>query len=88
MGQIGRHSADHSRALAESDVPARLLAVYMEAQSEDLKTKAKRALKSIVQMCSYLSALEPSLQVSFKNLDSSSKCAKICCSLVCQNFAS
>ena len=68
LGQIGRHSADHSRALAESDVPARLLAVYMEAQSEDLKTKAKRALKSIVQMCSYLSALEPLLQTAPPNV--------------------
>mmetsp|Transcript_17153 Transcript_17153/g.8108 ORF Transcript_17153/g.8108 Transcript_17153/m.8108 type:complete len:80 (+) Transcript_17153:953-1192(+) len=29
LGQIGRHSADHARALAENDVPARLLAVYM-----------------------------------------------------------
>jgi hypothetical protein len=30
-----------------------------QRSSEDLKKKAKKSLKSILQMCSYLSALEP-----------------------------
>merc|ERR1712205_108876 len=40
----------------------KLLAVYLhEASSEDLKTKAKRALKSVIQKCVHLPALEPLL---------------------------
>ena len=36
-----------------------LLAVYMLPESsEDLKDKAKRALKNIIQMCNHLKALE------------------------------
>ena len=69
LGQIGRHSADHSRALAELDVPNCLLAAYIDDKSsEDLKTKSKRALKSIVQMCTYLPALEPLLQLAPPNI--------------------
>ncbi|CAG9315411.1 unnamed protein product [Blepharisma stoltei] len=69
LGQIGRHSADHARALAELDVPNCLLAAYIDEQSsEDLKTKSKRALKSIVQMCTYLPALEPLLQLAPPNI--------------------
>lgn len=49
LGQIGRHSSDHSKALAEADVPSRLLAVYLvEESSKDLKDKTKKALKSII----------------------------------------
>jgi len=62
LGQIGRHTPDHARALAEADVLRRLLAVYVHhGSSEDLQTKAKRALKSIIQKCTYLPALEPLL---------------------------
>eukprot|EP00439_Symbiodinium_sp_Y106_P016255 s4057_g2.t1 len=42
LGQIGRHSPDHARALAEADVLRRMLAV-----------------KSIIQKCTHLPALEP-----------------------------
>lgn len=49
LGQIGGHSADHARAMAEADVPSHLLAVYkFSDSSEDLKKKAKKALKSIL----------------------------------------
>merc|ERR1711981_1214552 len=65
LGQIGRHSADHVRALAEADCLRRLLAVYLHPDSsEDLMTKAKRALKSVIQKCTHLPALEPLLQES------------------------
>lgn len=65
LGQIGRHTPDHARALAECDVLRRLLAVYVHpASSEDLKSKAKRALKSVVQRCTHLQALEPLIQDS------------------------
>jgi hypothetical protein len=33
LGQIGRHSPDHAKFLAEADVPSRLLAVYMLPES-------------------------------------------------------
>lgn len=59
LGQIGGHSADHARSMAESDLPYHLLGVYISPSSgEDLKKQAKKALKSILQMCSYLPALE------------------------------
>mmetsp|Transcript_77004 Transcript_77004/g.212797 ORF Transcript_77004/g.212797 Transcript_77004/m.212797 type:complete len:508 (-) Transcript_77004:183-1706(-) len=62
LGQIGRHTPDHARALAEADVLRRLWVVYVhQGSSEDLQTKAKRALKSIIQKCTYLPALEPLL---------------------------
>lgn len=36
----------------------------MPESSKDLKDKAKKALKNIVQMCTYLPALEPLLQLA------------------------
>jgi len=62
LGQVGRHSPDHAKALADANVFPKLLAVYMhEESSEDLQTKAKRALKAILQKCVHLPALEPLL---------------------------
>jgi hypothetical protein len=50
--------------MAEADVPSHLLAVYkFPESSDDLKKKAKKALKSILQMCSHLPALEPLISV-------------------------
>jgi hypothetical protein len=69
LGQIGRHSADHARELATKDVLSRLLAVMtVEESSEDLKTKAKRALKSVIQICNHLKSLEPLLQIAPPNI--------------------
>ena len=69
LGQIGRHSPDHAKFLAEADVPSRLLAVYMLPESsKDLKDKAKKALKNIIQMCTPLPALEPLLQLAPNNI--------------------
>merc|ERR1712183_556910 len=69
LGQIDRHSPDHARAPAEADVLRRLLAVYLhQDSSEDLQTKAKRALKSVIQKCTHLPALEPLLQEAPPNI--------------------
>jgi len=69
LGQIGRHTPEHARFLAEADVLRRLLAVYLhENSSEDLQTKAKRALKSVIQKCTLLPALEPLLQEAPPNI--------------------
>lgn len=78
LGQIGRHSSEHAKALAEDDVPSRLLAVYMLPESSaDLKDKAKKALKNIIQMCTHLPALEPLLAHAPPNI----------LEHVCQQFA-
>lgn len=69
IGQIGRHSPDHARALAEADCFRRLLAVYLHPDSsEDLKAKAKRALKATIQKCTHLPALEPLLSEAPQNI--------------------
>ena len=60
LGQMGSHTPDHARAMAENDIPRCLLQLYNDPKStEDLKKKSKKALKSILQNCTYLSALEP-----------------------------
>jgi len=65
LGQIGRHTPDHARALAEGDVLRHLLACMVhEESSEDLKTKAKRALKAVLAKCTHLQALQPLLRDS------------------------
>merc|ERR1711916_253474 len=62
LGQIGRHSPDHAKALAVQNAFAKLLAVYLnDESSEDLKTKSKRALKAVISKCTHLDALEPLL---------------------------
>ena len=58
LGQMGGHTPDHAKAMAENDIPQLLLQLYRDPRSsEDLKKKAKKALKSILQMCSHLKAL-------------------------------
>lgn len=60
LGQLGGHSYNHAKAMAEADALSHLLAVYKCVESsEDLKKKAKRALKDILVMCTVLDALEP-----------------------------
>jgi len=62
LGQIGRHTADHAKALANADIFRKLIEVYSDQRSsEDLKTKAQRALKATLQKCTHLPALEPLL---------------------------
>lgn len=63
LGQVGRHTPDHAKALAQADVLRRLIEVYSDKKSSsDLKLKAQRALKAVIPKCTYLSALEPLLQ--------------------------
>ena len=69
LGQVGRHTPDHAQAVAEADVLRRLLAVYMSVDSsEDLKIKAKRALKAVLKKCTLLSALEPLMREAPTNI--------------------
>ena len=56
-------TCDVIRGEPEADVLRRLLAVYLhQDSSEDLQTKAKRAMKSVIQKCTTLPALEPLLE--------------------------
>lgn len=62
LGQVGRHTPDHAKALAQVDVFRKLIDTYKDdASSTDLKTKCQRALKSVLQKCTHLSSLEPLL---------------------------
>ncbi|ORY45333.1 ARM repeat-containing protein [Rhizoclosmatium globosum] len=80
LGQIGRHSPDHAKILADNAVLPKLLKVLTSTSNptaapnnaleddkdvgSDLKTKTKRALKCILEKTLYLDALEPLLQPS------------------------
>ena len=62
LGQIGRHTPDHSKALAQADIFRKLIDIFKdENSSQDLQIKAQRALKAILLKCTYLVALEPLL---------------------------
>ncbi|EMP37002.1 Sperm-associated antigen 6, partial [Chelonia mydas] len=69
LGQIGRHTPEHARAVAVTNVLPVLLSLYMETESsEDLQVKTKKALKNILQKCTYLPALEPLLHDAPPNI--------------------
>ena len=65
LAQVGRHTPDHARALAVADVFPALIACYSDPKSSpDLKLKCKNTLKTVLQKCTYLPALEPLVKVS------------------------
>ncbi len=65
LGHIGRHSAQHAKEVADANVLSLMLYHYMSSEStDDLKEKAKKALKSIIDACANLSNLEPLLQIA------------------------
>ncbi|XP_017774511.1 PREDICTED: sperm-associated antigen 6-like [Nicrophorus vespilloides] len=60
LGQMGKHSPEHSKQVAAANVFPRLLELYCsDVSSEDLKDKAKTCLKQCLQKCMYMPALEP-----------------------------
>lgn len=65
LGQIGRHTSEHSRSVCEQDGLRKLLAVYMAPDSSaDLKAKAKVSMKVIIAQCTITAALEPMLGIA------------------------
>lgn len=65
IGQIGRHSPEHAKAVADIGV----LSTFMSCQiapssSDDLKTKCKRALKAIIAKLTHMQALNTLVQES------------------------
>jgi hypothetical protein len=63
LGQIGRHTPDHAKALAEGGVFAPLVVLFLRPDSsDDLKLKCKRALKGVLVKCTDAQALAPLLR--------------------------
>ena len=61
--QIGRHTAEHARALADAGaLPVFVALLARPDASEDLLHKAKRALKAIVSKCGDAASLAPLLR--------------------------
>lgn len=65
LGHIGRHSSNHAKEVAEANVLSLMLYHYMTPESnDDLKDKAKKALKKIIDSVANLEYLETLLQVA------------------------
>eukprot|EP00730_Choanoeca_flexa_P019618 TRINITY_DN9591_c0_g1_i3.p1 TRINITY_DN9591_c0_g1~~TRINITY_DN9591_c0_g1_i3.p1 ORF type:complete len:538 (+),score=125.89 TRINITY_DN9591_c0_g1_i3:37-1614(+) len=59
LGQTGRHTASHAQKVAEAGVLPDLLELTIDAEANvDLKAKASRALRNVLQKCTYLPALQ------------------------------
>lgn len=69
VGQIGHHTPEHAKAVSTANLLSKILELYMNASSsEDLQTKSKKALKSVLQKCTYLPSLEPLLYEAPSNI--------------------
>jgi hypothetical protein len=63
LGQIGRHTPNHAKAVADSGVLSKLVAVgSLPSSSEDLRVKCVRALRFIIEKLTDLAALDRTLQ--------------------------
>lgn len=62
LGQIGRHTPEHAKFLAQMNVFPLLIDIFNTPEnSHDLRLKAQKALKAVLQKCTHLAALEPLL---------------------------
>lgn len=65
LGQAGRHSAEHARAVADAGVLPKLVDLYcFEGAGPDLRSRAKHATKHIVDCCRALETLDPLLEIA------------------------
>jgi hypothetical protein len=65
LGQIGRHTPNHAKAVAEVNTLQALVHCFIaKTSSEDLQTKCKKALKGICDRLTYFPALDAVIQVS------------------------
>ncbi|KAK0175177.1 hypothetical protein PV327_008950 [Microctonus hyperodae] len=63
LGQMGKHSPDHAKAIATTNIFPRILQLYSSSNSsENLKDKIKTALKNILHQCTDIEAIEPLIQ--------------------------
>ena len=69
LGNIGKHTQQHASDVAEHNVLPLILYYYISNEStEDLKKKAKIALKNIIKCCNNLQAMDPLLSVAPKKI--------------------
>ena len=62
IGQLGRHTPEHAKAIAQSDILRLLVELYSApASSADLRSKCIRALQQLLAKTTFLPALEPLL---------------------------
>jgi len=62
VGQIGRHTPDHAKAVAQADILSKLRDIHADANSSlDLRNKTLRAAKAVIAKCTHLLALQPLL---------------------------
>lgn len=65
LGQIGRHSSELARELADQKALDELLIAYMSAQEkEELKSMSRKALKYIIHQCMEMDPLRSLLEVA------------------------
>ncbi|CAL7941186.1 unnamed protein product [Xylocopa violacea] len=69
IGQIGKHTSEHAKAVAAANILPKLLQLYNNpTSSEDLKAKCSTTLKQVLQRCMCIEALEPLLHDSPPNI--------------------
>jgi len=62
LGNIGSHSHEHARCLADEDVLRRLLAAHLDPHaSKDLKDRSEASLISVINVCNYPEGMAPLL---------------------------
>ena len=59
LGEIGRHSPEHAKALSDASALPTLVSLVREPSSEDLHMTAADALKAILERSVQLASLEP-----------------------------
>lgn len=63
LGQTGKHSPEHAKALAAREIFPKLMEIYTDPRTSlDLQEKTKNALKQVLQKCMVVSALDPLIQ--------------------------
>jgi len=72
LGEIGKHSPDHAKSLAESDISPALFNAYKMSdaspEGKALSVKDRKSLKMIIEKCTYLPSLLPILTTLFNEL--------------------
>jgi len=58
LGNIGRHTPEHAKHVADANVFPTLLSIVNGDGNDEVKKKASRALQNILQKCIHLPALE------------------------------
>lgn len=65
IGQIGRHTPDHAKAVAQADLLRVLVTLHSApGASVDLQLKCQRTLKAVLAKTTFLPALEPLLHAT------------------------